>query len=110
VSCFTVDVSDYSKLSYRRHTLRSCSASAHTFGMTSRSGDDFPFPYASTADCYAIGIALPAVALVVTGLRLYTRRIQHASLGLDDWLIVAGLVGLAGLHLQQSLIVSGRYP
>lgn len=67
--------------------------------MTSRSGDDFPFPYASTGDCYAIGIALPAVAIVITGLRLYTRRVQHASLGVDDWLIVGGLVSLVAMGI-----------
>jgi len=60
--------------------------------MTSRSGDGFPLPYASTGDCYAIGIALPVVGLVITGLRVYARRLQRASLGLDDWLIVGGLV------------------
>jgi hypothetical protein len=60
--------------------------------MTSRSGDDFPFPYASTADCYAIGTVLPAIALVVMGLRMHTHRLQQAALGPDDWLIVGGLV------------------
>lgn len=72
--------------------------------MTSRSGDDFPFPYASTGDCYAIGIVLPAVAIVITGLRLYTRRIQHAALGVDDWLIVGGLVRLCG----RQFVCTGR--
>ncbi|KAF2819252.1 hypothetical protein CC86DRAFT_460678 [Ophiobolus disseminans] len=68
--------------------------------MTSRSGDDFPFPYASTADCYAIGIALPAVAIVIAGLRLYTRRIiQRAQLGLDDWLTVGGLVAVIAMGI-----------
>lgn len=63
--------------------------------MTSRSGDDFPFSYTSTGDCYAIGIVLPVVTIVITGLRLYTRRgIQHTSLGADDWLIVGGLIAL----------------
>ena len=72
--------------------------------MTSRSGDDFPFPYASTGDCYAIGIALPAVALLITGLRLYTRRTQHAALGADDWLIIGGLVRF--LMLRYSDVVA----
>ncbi|KAF2115243.1 hypothetical protein BDV96DRAFT_646257 [Lophiotrema nucula] len=67
--------------------------------MTSRSGDDFPFPYASTGDCYAIGIALPAVAMVVVGLRMYTRRTQRAALGADDWLIVGGLVSIIAMGI-----------
>ena len=73
--------------------------------MTSHSGDDFPFPYASTGDCYAIGIALPAVAIVITSLRLYTRRIQRASLGLDDWLIVGGLVSAVLIFVFELLLI-----
>ncbi|KAL5118938.1 hypothetical protein ACEQ8H_003067 [Pleosporales sp. CAS-2024a] len=67
--------------------------------MTSRSHDDFPFPYASTGDCYAIGIALPVVAIAITALRVYTRRVQQAALGLDDWLIVAGLVAIVAMGI-----------
>jgi hypothetical protein len=64
--------------------------------MTSRIRDDFPFPYAGTADCYAIGTVLPALAIVVTGMRIHTRRLQRVGLGLDDWLITGGLVRLSG--------------
>jgi hypothetical protein len=68
--------------------------------MTSRSGDDFPFPYASTADCYAIGTVLPATALLITGLRIYARRLQRSAIGAigaDDWLIIIGLVSLSNV-------------
>jgi hypothetical protein len=64
--------------------------------MTSSGGDDFPFPYASTADCYAIGTVLLTAALLVTGLRVYARRQQHQAIGPDDWLNVAGLVSRLG--------------
>ncbi|KAF1949906.1 hypothetical protein CC80DRAFT_554808 [Byssothecium circinans] len=67
--------------------------------MTSRSGDDFPFPYASTADCYAIGTVLPAAALIVTSLRIYARCIQGADIGPDDWLIISGLVALIAMGI-----------
>ena len=40
----------------------------------------------------SIGIAIPAVCIVIVGLRFLTRSLQKAKLGLDDWLSLGGLV------------------
>jgi hypothetical protein len=40
----------------------------------------------------AIGIALPTVCTLAVGVRYWTRYVQKAKLGHDDWLILAALV------------------
>lgn len=42
----------------------------------------------------AAGAAFPAVSIVVVALRFYVRSTQKARYGPDDWLALAGLVGL----------------
>lgn len=53
----------------------------------------FTFKYNDAEQVLSIGIALPAVCIVIVGLRFCTRILQNAKLGLDDWLSLGGLVG-----------------
>lgn len=41
-----------------------------------------------------VNAVFPAVAAIFIGLRLYAKRVKHASLQADDWLILLGLVWL----------------
>ncbi len=50
------------------------------------------FAYAYHGEVIAAGAIFPAVAIIVVGLRFWTRRIKKVALGADDWLIVPALV------------------
>lgn len=52
----------------------------------------YTFPSVDAQESIAIGLALPAVCLVVVALRFWTRRLQKVQTGMDDWWAVAGLV------------------
>ena len=54
----------------------------------------FTFKYVDSAETIAIGAALPVVCIAVVSLRFYTRSQSSARLGIDDWLILGGLVSL----------------
>lgn len=54
----------------------------------------FTFQFVDAKETIALATALPAVCIVVVGLRFFTRRLQHVEIGIDDWLAVCGLVGL----------------
>lgn len=64
--------------------------------MAAQNGKDtvFTFKYATPGEVWAIGTALPAACALVVGLRFATRNLQKARIGLDDWLILGGLVRL----------------
>ena len=53
----------------------------------------FTFKYNDAEQVLSIGTAIPAVCIVIVGLRFLTRTLQRAKLGLDDWLSLGGLVG-----------------
>lgn len=53
----------------------------------------FTFKYNDVEQVLSIGTAIPAVCVVIVGLRFLTRALQNAKLGLDDWLSLGGLVG-----------------
>ncbi|KAH8649695.1 hypothetical protein BGZ60DRAFT_534571 [Tricladium varicosporioides] len=55
------------------------------------------FKYVNNAQCQAIGIALPAVCILIVALRFWTRRKQKARTDFDDWLILAGLLWVCAM-------------
>lgn len=52
----------------------------------------FTFRYVGPAETIAIRSVLPIVCIAVVGLRFYTRKRQAIPPGIDDWLILGGLV------------------
>ena len=62
--------------------------------MAAQNGKDqvYTFSYATPGEVWAMGTALPAACALVVGLRFMTRCLQKAGCGLDDWLILGGLV------------------
>ena len=60
--------------------------------MAGDSSFKFSFHYVNGQDTMAIGIALPIVCILIVALRFWTRNLQKVIVGLDDWLIVGGLV------------------
>ena len=52
----------------------------------------FTFPFVDAQESIAVGLALPAVCLILVALRFWTRRLQKVQIGMDDWWAVAGLV------------------
>ena len=50
------------------------------------------FAYAYHGQVIAAGTVFPAVAIIVVGLRFWTRLRQKLRFGADDWLIVPALV------------------
>ena len=51
------------------------------------------FSYVSAAEVLALGATLPAVCILTVATRFYVRRIQKTEVSVDDWLILAALVG-----------------
>ena len=51
-----------------------------------------PFSFITPGEVLAAGIVLPILGIVFVGLRFYTRMLQKASFGIDDWLTVPALV------------------
>ena len=60
--------------------------------MASSTASIFTFKYVDAAETIAIGVTLPTVCIAVVVLRFYTRAKQTACLGIDDWLILGGVV------------------
>lgn len=52
----------------------------------------FTFRYVGAGETIAIGSALPIVCIAVVALRFYTRKRQGARVGIDDWLILGGIL------------------
>lgn len=73
--------------------------------MASDGTFQFTFPFVNGQNVMAIGVALPIVCIIVVVLRFWTRRLQKTMIGLDDWLIVGGLVSRsrAEIDIQMSL-------
>lgn len=57
--------------------------------------DIFTFPFNDAHEVISIGVALPAVCILVVSLRFSTRLLQNIRTGLDDWLSLGGLVSPA---------------
>lgn len=57
----------------------------------------FTFSYNDASQVLSIGTAIPAVCIVIVALRFFTRTLQHATLGLDDWLSLGGLITVIGM-------------
>ncbi|KAF3058031.1 hypothetical protein GL218_05716 [Daldinia childiae] len=55
------------------------------------------FQYATRAEILAAAAALPALGIIVVILRFYTRLLQKAKLGIDDFLILPALVLVCGM-------------
>ena len=49
-------------------------------------------PYPNTSQIIATGAILPALGIIVIGLRIYARRVQKWSMGSDDWLMMLAVV------------------
>lgn len=62
--------------------------------MAAQNGKDqvYTFSYATPGEVWAMGVAMPAACALVVGLRFMTRNMQKARIGIDDWLILGGLV------------------
>ena len=56
-------------------------------------GGGINFAYICAGDAIAAGAALPAVGIILTLLRVYTRRLQRVSFGADDYCFGLALVG-----------------
>ena len=54
--------------------------------------NDFTFHYVHPGEVIAIGATLPALGIIFVALRFYNRITGGHKLGLDDWLILGGLV------------------
>ena len=61
---------------------------------TSTYGNEITFKYVSPGEMISACTVLPALAIIFVGLRFYVRTSQRAQIGIDDWLIVPGLVKL----------------
>lgn len=73
----------------------------------------FTFKYNDAGQVLSIGTAIPAVCIVIVGLRFLTRTLQQARSGLDDWLSLGGLVGFRdclGRSFQSSCVSGRRSP
>ncbi|KAL8651412.1 MAG: hypothetical protein Q9226_004719 [Calogaya cf. arnoldii] len=57
----------------------------------------FTFRFVNASETIALGSALPAVCVVVIGLRFLTRRLQNVKVGMDDWLALCGLFAVIGM-------------
>ncbi len=71
--------------------------------MSSAQADPFTFRYVNGPETIALGAAISAVCILAVALRLFTRRLQKLQIGLDDQLIVGGLVSL-----EQTLPLTGK--
>ena len=62
-------------------------------GDTSTSfSDEISFRYVSPGEMIAASTVLPALSIIIVALRFYVRKTQRAQIGIDDWLILPGLV------------------
>ncbi|KAL9057863.1 MAG: hypothetical protein Q9162_002093 [Coniocarpon cinnabarinum] len=57
----------------------------------------FSFQYVYKDEVITLGSLLPAACIIVVALRFYTRHIQKALIGVDDWLALCGLIPVAGM-------------
>ena len=59
---------------------------------TSQPANYSTFAYAYHGQVLAAGAVFPAVAIIIVGLRFWTRSRQKANFGADDWLMIPALV------------------
>ncbi|THV43836.1 hypothetical protein BGAL_0874g00020 [Botrytis galanthina] len=59
----------------------------------------FTFKYLNEQEVIALGVTLPIVGIFIVGLRFLTRRLQNTKRGVDDWLILSGLIWLIGMGI-----------
>lgn len=77
--------------------------------MEAQTGSPFTFRYVHASEVTAIGANLPAVSICIVALRFYTRMRQSVQPGIDDWLILGGLVGVHSISLgSQHLVIIHR--
>ncbi|TGO31395.1 hypothetical protein BHYA_1069g00010 [Botrytis hyacinthi] len=57
----------------------------------------FTFKYVNQQEVIALGVTLPIVGIFIVGLRFLTQRLRNTKRGVDDWLILSGLVWLIGM-------------
>ncbi|CAD6576753.1 MAG: hypothetical protein ASARMPRED_007869 [Alectoria sarmentosa] len=69
--------------------------------MAAQNGNDqvYTFSYATPGEVWAMGVAMPAACALVVGLRFMTRNMQKARIGIDDWLILGGLITFIGIGM-----------
>ena len=60
--------------------------------MASMQKSELVVPYATPGGTYTVSILLPILGIIIVGPRIYTRVLQRASLGVDDWLMLPALV------------------
>ncbi|KAF5868422.1 putative integral membrane protein [Botrytis fragariae] len=77
----------------------SCKISSDTPSYT------FTFKYVNEQEVIALGVTLPIVGIFIVGLRFLTRRLQNTKRGVDDWLILSGLIWLIGMGI---CLIDGR--
>lgn len=66
---------------------------ARVMGDSSTSfSNEISFKYVSPGEMIAASTVLPALSIIFVALRFYVRKLQRAQIGIDDWLIVPGLV------------------
>ncbi|MCJ1314966.1 hypothetical protein MMC15_000280 [Xylographa vitiligo] len=67
--------------------------------MTSVNGTNVvvTFSYANPAEVWTMGTVLLAVCIAVVALRFVTRYFQKVRVGIDDWLILAGVIIFLGI-------------
>ena len=71
--------------------------------MSSAHANPFTFRYVNGPETIALSAAISAVSILAVALRLFTRRLQKLQIGLDDQLIVGGLV-----NIEQTLSLTGK--
>lgn len=65
-------------------------------------------PYATSAGIYAASIVLPILGVVLVVLRLNARRLQKASTGWDDFLMLPALCVVIGMGITLCIGVHGK--
>jgi hypothetical protein len=64
-----------------------------------------PFALVDPGEVIAAGVVFPVVGLATVALRFYVRKVQKASWGLDDWLILPASILLCGMG---ACLITGR--
>ncbi|KAG8526997.1 uncharacterized protein KY384_008426 [Bacidia gigantensis] len=65
--------------------------------MASSTKSIFTFKYVDAAETIAMGVTLPLVCMGIVASRFYTRTRQSVQPGIDDWLILGGVICLIGM-------------
>lgn len=57
--------------------------------------DEISFKYVSPGQIITVSTVLPGLSIIFVALRFYVRKTQRAQIGIDDWLILPGLVDMS---------------